>query len=180
MTPNSADESVTVAKKIDSESAPEQIKIPVLETALDSSFPSVPERTDSSLVSAWDDLRAAIAPEAENWIKATEPERPLPEIMESSDLDVVKDASPAMPHFFVSLPSSPWIGAEEPEETVPEAEVHFIPRSADLSGQVNSGFILPNSDPSQAPTEPLTRTEALIEPDDKLQSKKSFFDWLRS
>ncbi len=176
MTPNSADESVTLAEEI----APEQIKIPVPETALDSSFPSAPERTDSSLVSAWDDLRAAIAPEAENWIKAMEPERPLPEVVVSSDLDVEKEVSPAMPHFFVSLPSSPWIGAEESEETVPEADIHVIPRSADLSGQVNSGFILPSTDPSQAPAESLTRPEALIEPDDKLQSKKSFFDWLRS
>jgi hypothetical protein len=205
-TPDLADESVPVAAEIESRSVTKEVEIPRLKTASDSSFPAAPQYTDGSLVNAWDDLRAAIAPEAGKWIKVREPLRKLPEVVVQPEIDPIREAAaPAMPHFFVSLPSSPWIGAEDQEEEVPEADIHFIPRSA---GPVNSDFMLPSSDLSEAPTEPLTRPAAVIVPEDQVQehvfsepvsagsaaislassailseevqSKKSFFDWLRS
>jgi hypothetical protein len=194
-------------------------------------FPEAPRRPVEPLINAWDDLRAAISPGVRKAISATEPLPPMPAfVVHSEPEEIEEQTSPPMPKFIISAPSSPLIAADDLDDAVTEPDMHFIPRSVDLSRSILDGislpiiaeiestleagsgdFMLTETGPNQAPTAPMGHPDSFIVPNANAetesptvsslqpplnspvkpladpdvgsresQSKKTFFDWLRS
>ncbi len=225
------DEPEPVAEASESASVPGMSEIPVTHSPTLPAFPEAPRRPAEPLVNAWDDLRAAISPGVRKVVSETEPLPPMPAfVVHSEPEEIEEESAPPMPNFIISAPSSPLIAADDLDEVMPEPDMHFIPRSADLSRSILDGinlpiiteiestlesgsgdFMLTETGLNQAPAAPMGHPDSFIVPDANAQiescsapsyqppqnspvepladpevgsrdsqSKKTFFDWLRS
>jgi len=139
-------------------------------------FTKLPQRPAKPPLNAWDDLRAAISP---GLGKISTPAEPLH----------------WQPDFSVSPPSSPMISAGELEAMTPAQSIYFAPLSdefsnsislpiiAEIESRLESGsgdFMLTDNELPVVVPETNDMPESLAAGSQEVQSRKTFFDWLRN
>jgi len=127
---------------------PEPDPLPALPTSAET-CPSAPERAETPVADAWDDLRAALSPSLPRSLPPTEPLPTLPESEEPPAEPLNLRPAPAMPEMQVFPPLAPLLDeeAEGDEAKTPSSSdlFHFMPQpaSSEPVGQIPDEICLP-------------------------------------